>query len=338
MIAPFPAERESAVEAECNVRVTIESGGPDRNNRGGGEPYGCRDRLGIERLVICGTLSNLRSLTAPLAEELDLQVEVLDSLEGIDPDGIPEPRKAFSDTVASLYPACAVATEEGAVNLWPREGSLVRMPRPVAVVGASALATSAAAAAVVSYFLVAAPMTAPAGERGDGRTPEIAAPVVAAKPLAAGRVAKIELAGLVAPPGASSFVASDEPGGQVEDGGAGKAEGERPSANQVQPRTPAPSRRATARAPEVTARADLPPSMPSAKPRVASPAPTLQPSSVLDVVSILLTGDRKLAIVNGRIVSVGDQVGGFAVVEILPSAVLVATVNFPFVATENRTL
>ena len=291
--------------------------------------------IGIDRIVMCGTLANLRSLAGPLAAELDLQVEVLDSLEAIDPDGIPEPRKTFCDAAASLYPAFAVAVEEGAVNLWPREGSLVRVPKPVA--GASALATSAAAAAVVSYLLVAALMAPPAAERGDGQAPEAVALVVATKPLAAEHVAALESAGLSVLPVASSLAASDQPGGQVENGGAGKVGEERPSASQVQPRTPSPSRGAAARAREITARADMPLSTerpvagvaggagsipPSAQQQVASPMPIRQEESALNVASILRTGDRKLAIINGKIVSVGDRTGGFAVVEILPSAVV----------------
>ena len=38
----------------------------------------------VDRVVTCGDLPDLRSLTMPLIEELDLEVETLDSLDGLD--------------------------------------------------------------------------------------------------------------------------------------------------------------------------------------------------------------------------------------------------------------
>ena len=59
------------------------------------------------------------------------------------------------------------------------------------------------------------------------------------------------------------------------------------------------------------------------KPVAAAPvgeAPPPEPE--VTVASILYGGDRQLAIVNGRIVRVGDSVGGSTVVEIQPRAVV----------------
>ena len=37
----------------------------------------------VDAVVTCGNLPELRSLTMPLIEELDVEVETLDSLEGL---------------------------------------------------------------------------------------------------------------------------------------------------------------------------------------------------------------------------------------------------------------
>ena len=58
-------------------------------------------------VVACGNLPNLRSLAMLLIEEMDLEVETLDSAELLDPDGAPA---TLSDAVASLQLAAAVAS------------------------------------------------------------------------------------------------------------------------------------------------------------------------------------------------------------------------------------
>ena len=41
----------------------------------------------VSAIVTCGDLPDLRSLTMPLIEELDIEVETLDTLDGISVEG-----------------------------------------------------------------------------------------------------------------------------------------------------------------------------------------------------------------------------------------------------------
>ena len=296
--------------------------------------------IGIERIVLCGTLPSLRSLTEPLAEEFNLEVEVLDSLDTIDPRSVPQPHQEFCDAVAGLRTAWAVAVEGTPVNLWPREAGRVRVPRRVAMVGASALATSAAAAAVVSYVLVTAPGTPPAEHLEDATL--VTSQGVAAEVASAPGVGSI-IATAEAVPGEgdalSRPVSADQPapvpttdfgqGDAVASGGDAGDPTPAPPAEIAAAQSPAES---TSRPQGSVAPVDPGPAQmngPRLSPtprgrdvRIALPAPTRAVDDGLDVVSILFAGDRKLAIVNGQIVNVGDRVGGFDVIEILPSSVV----------------
>jgi hypothetical protein len=61
----------------------------------------------IEAIVTCGNLPDLRSLTMPLIEELDVEVETLDSLEGLVVK--PDLADRLSETAAAIRIACAGA-------------------------------------------------------------------------------------------------------------------------------------------------------------------------------------------------------------------------------------
>ena len=63
----------------------------------------------VSQLLICGDMPEIRSLTAPLIELLNMEVETLDSLDGIDTQHLPEPTDQFVDQMASLRVASAVA-------------------------------------------------------------------------------------------------------------------------------------------------------------------------------------------------------------------------------------
>ena len=56
--------------------------------------------ISVDAAVTCGDLPELRSLTMPLIEELDLEVETLDSMEGLRPVG-----KAKLERLAERAPA-----------------------------------------------------------------------------------------------------------------------------------------------------------------------------------------------------------------------------------------
>src|SRR6266545_4328562 len=87
----------------------------------------------VDAAVTCGDLPELRSLTMPLIEELDLEVETLDSMEGLRPVG-----KARFERLAEAAPAIRLACAAAL--------SRVQRPRTGA---APPLARIAAAAAVV---------------------------------------------------------------------------------------------------------------------------------------------------------------------------------------------
>ena len=65
--------------------------------------------LKVETVVTCGNLPDLRSLTMPLIEELDLEVETLDSTDGVLAKGAVAPEK-LSETASTIRLATAAAT------------------------------------------------------------------------------------------------------------------------------------------------------------------------------------------------------------------------------------
>jgi len=74
----------------------------------------------IGQVCICGGLIELRSMTARLMERLDVEVEPLDSLFGIDAAQLPEPADGFRERGAELRLAWAVAAD------WPPPINLLR--------------------------------------------------------------------------------------------------------------------------------------------------------------------------------------------------------------------
>lgn len=70
----------------------------------------------ISQVVLCGDMPEIRSLTAPLIEQLNVDVETLDTLDGIDSTAIPE---GFPDRVSSFRLASAIAVELPPANLLP---------------------------------------------------------------------------------------------------------------------------------------------------------------------------------------------------------------------------
>jgi hypothetical protein len=62
----------------------------------------------VQAVVTCGNLPDLRGLTMPLIEELDVEVETLDSLEGLVVD--PKVAEKLAATAPALRLACAAVT------------------------------------------------------------------------------------------------------------------------------------------------------------------------------------------------------------------------------------
>jgi len=87
-----------------------------------------RFRATADRIVLCGDIDNLRSLSGTLSAVSGLPVETLDSLSGIDATIVPEPAEEFRANVAALRIAIAAGAEAPPYsNLLPSsEGSASR--------------------------------------------------------------------------------------------------------------------------------------------------------------------------------------------------------------------
>jgi hypothetical protein len=102
-------------------------------------------------LLLCGDMPEIRSLTAPLIERLNIEVETLDTLEGIDAAVLPQPVDRFSEQFAAFRLASAIAVESTPVNLLPLEVTVARANRT----GRRLYVGGAAAAIALAAFLYA---------------------------------------------------------------------------------------------------------------------------------------------------------------------------------------
>ena len=98
----------------------------------------------VSQVLLCGDMPEVRSLTAPLIERLNIEVETLDTLEGIDAGSLPE---GFAERASTLRLASSIAVEPPPVNLLPVEMTASRTRgsalRVVAVGTAAAVAFGA---------------------------------------------------------------------------------------------------------------------------------------------------------------------------------------------------
>ncbi len=98
----------------------------------------------VDAVVTCGNLPDLRSLTMPLIEELDVEVETLDSLEGLDVK--PPVADRISEAAAAIRLACAGAIAREARRLDQRKhrggqrASALRLAAALAALAALGLA------------------------------------------------------------------------------------------------------------------------------------------------------------------------------------------------------
>ena len=98
----------------------------------------------VSQVVLCGDMPEIRSLIAPLIERLNIEVETLDTLEGIDTAALPE---GFADQAAMFRLASSIAAETPPVNLLPADLAVTRAdlwaPRILAVGTGAAVALCA---------------------------------------------------------------------------------------------------------------------------------------------------------------------------------------------------
>jgi hypothetical protein len=207
----------------------------------------------VEAAVMCGDLPDLRSLTMPLIEELDLEVETLDSTDGLVACG-----HALSDRFAESAPAIRLAA--AAATMRPSKGLRTSGVAPIVRIPAAAAIVGVLGWVGYGYWI--------------GRGTQLASPPVMQTVPNAPRA--------LPPTPATSASTPATPQ---------RASGP-PATTAVEPppveRTVDPT----------TARGDL-----SGRKSVPLRAP------LPAVESILVASDRRLARVDGRLVTVGDQVG-----------------------------
>jgi hypothetical protein len=222
----------------------------------------CRiDSDELSRVSVCGGMPELRSMTIPLMERLDIEVETLDSLFGIDARRLPQPARDFAERAAEMRLAWAAAA----------------VPRP----------------AIDLYR--------------DGRR-RAARALLSRTALAAGAVAL----------GAGWWT---------------QTRGGRPQARSGETTAAASSRtdppRAVLRAPVQRPPTSALPSAPFTPPTAVPPRDHRPPAGPIEsappfdasLSTILFSAERKLAIVDGEIVQVGDEIRGARVVAITPADV-----------------
>lgn len=240
----------------------------------------------VEAIVTCGNLPDLRSLTMPLTQELDLEVETMDSLDGIEASG------AARDGAAELAPAIRLATA-------PMIGKARTVQPARALVPAAAVLIGALGAAYVWYARQPPRSARPAAGRPMASKPSSTKRPVANRP-STNRSAQ-------RPPVARENAPQSQAPRPVP-----------PLSEPARPSTSAPAQQTRAAKPETTPPAaptktvPVPASVPAPRP-AATAEPRSTPELLKDplprVNTILVSADRQVALVDGRVVAVGDKVG-----------------------------
>jgi hypothetical protein len=102
----------------------------------------------VSQVLLCGDMPEVRSLTAPLIERLNIEVETLDTLEGFDTASLPE---GFAERASTLRLASSIAVAPPPVNLLPAGVTASRTSRSALRV----VAVGTAAAVALGAFLYA---------------------------------------------------------------------------------------------------------------------------------------------------------------------------------------
>ena len=301
----------------------------------------------VAQICVCGGLPELRNMTLTLMERLDIEVEPLDSLFGIDPNRLPEPTDDFRERAAGLRLAWAAAADWNAPIDFLRERRR-RMTKTVltraAVLAGVATGVGIAWRVQRDLFQAPSPQTKTAAAVSRPQSPQV--PQRATPPTGPPTTPAV-------PPTTPAQTAPPRPLTP-------SVSEPTPSASRTQ-RDPQPSASPTVQQPPrapavVLTPVPQPPVQPvtpvvaaeppraTAAPAIASssaspsqaPAPSRRPPAVArprsadetplpfdgSLGTILYAADRKLAIVDGRIVQVGDDVRGARVIDITPDAVL----------------
>lgn len=284
----------------------------------------------VTTAVTCGDLPELRSLTMPLIEELDLEVETLDSIDGLRAVG-----RARGERFAESAPAIRIAAAAAAAPRATRGASVSPTGRALA----AAAILIILAWAVYRFWPVhpqAPPPFASGGAAPAAPASPQPAPPAASTPSPPAQTAPSVTTSQPARPGVGQPPVQAPPETRPAAPASPPASAPRPLPSAPSPRkpveTPAPG---TPRAGAPPAAAPSPAAPPPVKPLPAPPSsatpssatPTPRPPAPLaeplpKVESILIDHNRRLAIIGGVVVRVGESVGTRVVVEIQPEAVV----------------
>ncbi len=300
------------------------------------------DAQPLTQVCVCGALPELRSMAIALTEQLDVEVEPLDTLFSIDAARLPEPEEEFRERAAGFRLAWAAAAAGGQPAL-----DLLRERRRQArkVVAFSQAAVVAGVAVGLGVGWLVQKLWRPVELTRIGQlavAPALSAPPVhptslTPQPLSPPRPTVPAAQPVMAPRAQSSLAIPEAPTRRSVEP-AVSIEPETPVERPLAALVPTPAPRLPASVERPPARVPLPPARPAlvtAPPPAASllrqqtpavPAPPLeaQPSPLpfeATLGTILYGPERKLAIVDGRIVQAGDDVRGARVVEITATSV-----------------
>ncbi len=303
---------------------------------------GCRvDRSALRQVCICGGVPELRSMSMTWMERIEVEVEPLDSLFGIDHTRLPGGAGDFRERAPELRLAWAAAADDrpplDLLRAGRRRAQTMSFSRAAVAAGiATGLILGSQVAPSVAAVVRPGPTARPASAPKPRSVRPPIRPYVPATHVGSPSVGPTFRSGDSSRSGASASGASIRLGDSGSKGASGAAEiasAPEPAHNTIQPRPAAPGPVAPdlkvgrlgpsgatrgrggsgSNRPNIEARSD-------ARERPESPPFTA-------TIQGILFGDRKLAIVNGRIVQPGDEIGGAQVIDITATTVVFKDAN-----------
>ena len=296
----------------------------------------------VTQLCICGGLPELRSTTLPLMERFDVEVEILDSLSGIDEGSLSQQADEFRERVSELGIAWVAAADWTTLNLLRpnrRRASHAALSRAAVVAGVAAGLGSGWSITRSDWSSVAAASSAttrPVSTRPAPMRTAVDALALSAAPTLPNEASPAATGGTsLAKEEPTPLAAPDPPPIKQEPV---VARFEPPSIEEIRERVlapapapihaePPPIRHEPPAAARRVVREVMPRRVQLSAPPQPPPPPQPRPASdalPFDAAlsSILFSADRQLAIIDGRVVGRGDAVRDATVVEISAGVVL----------------
>lgn len=282
------------------------------------------DSGGLSLISVCGPLPDLRSMAALLVERLDIEVEPLDTLFGIDPSRVPTGTDHLTDRIAELRLAWAAAADaRPALDLFRvRHNRTARKYLSRAAIAAGLVAGLGGGWIVQKRWQpVALRSRAPAALPQAAEQAAVPQPTFTPERPAPPPIAVASFSG------AAPLTIATEPTPSPSTAAAVLTAPLMPALPENEP--PPASRPTPVQEPPRSAPADsgLAPTAEAPPPPKPPPPARPRPPEVAlpfdaSLQTILFGPERRLAIVDGRIVGEGDEIKGARVVEITQNAVL----------------